>query len=549
MSTLLGRVVSKNELGHALLRVHGQVHERDRGQRVELELDDGNRAYLFGDAGLDVRTARRDSGPWAVIAGLPLGHLFADLNLADETECELEAWLIREDKRLAIEGSLSGTRITATRVAIFEDGEADDAAILRLGEPKAQARPKAAPVPVAAVDADTAALVNSLDDDGERHIEMSWHCGVCKTKNLGRFKNCQGCGKPKDREEYEMPEDLESAATVTDAALLRMATAGPDWRCAYCNSDQRASDGNCGNCGASSTAVPEPEVIIPAPKPRTWIKWVVAAGVAVVALIAVLIWNAKRPHTYDGTVSAVAWSQVIDVEHYANHDHEGFQEQIPGGATEVTSVGQKLHHNEQVLDHMETEHYTERVPDGYSTEHYTEQVSCGQDCTETPKSCHQECTSKKNGFASCKQVCSGGGRNCTTKYCSESRTRQVARTRTEDRTREVPRYRSEPRYAEAFKYKAWDWVNDRTVHAEGTESTGVHWPDNGARTTGLADGEVERETRHATYAVTLKYDGKTVRFAVPTETALAPFATNSKHPVRRVEQALFVDNAPIKPIQ
>src|SRR3954471_7963181 len=97
------------------------------------------------------------------------------------------------------------------------------------------------------------------DEAGVRHIEMTWRCSVCKTQNLGRFKNCQGCGKPKDGSEgYEMPDDPASAASVTDAALLRMATAGPDWRCAYCNSDQRASDGNCGQCGASaSTAVPE----------------------------------------------------------------------------------------------------------------------------------------------------------------------------------------------------------------------------------------------------------------------------------------------------
>ena len=198
---------------------------------------------------------------------------------------------------------------------------------------------------------------------------------------------------------------------------------------------------------------------------------------------------------------------------------------------------------------MDTEHYTEQVPDGYRTESYSEQVSCGQNCTDTPKSCHQVCTSKKNGFASCHQECSGGGRSCTTKYCSESRTRQVPRTRTEDRTRQVPRYRSEPRYAEAFSYKAWDWKTDRTVHAEGTDATGLHWPDNGAKTVGLLEGDKERETRKGTYSVTLLFHGdEKIHFAVATPEALAPFALKTKHDVRRKEKQLFVDNVLVTPL-
>ena len=42
--------------------------------------------------------------------------------------------------------------------------------------------------------------------------------------------NCQSCVKPKDEsEEYEMPSDTASAATVEDPNLLRMATAGEHW--------------------------------------------------------------------------------------------------------------------------------------------------------------------------------------------------------------------------------------------------------------------------------------------------------------------------------
>jgi hypothetical protein len=78
---------------------------------------------------------------------------------------------------------------------------------------------------------------------GERIIEMTWRCSSCQRQNLGRHKSCQGCGNPKDAsEEFEMPSDTALAPTVTDERLLRMATAGPDWRCRFCGGDQRRSD-------------------------------------------------------------------------------------------------------------------------------------------------------------------------------------------------------------------------------------------------------------------------------------------------------------------
>jgi len=84
----------------------------------------------------------------------------------------------------------------------------------------------------------------------ERQIEMLWPCH-CGKKNLGRYMKCEACGRPKDEDvEYIMPDDVENAASVTDDKLLRMATAGENWHCAYCNSDQRALDGSCGQCGA-----------------------------------------------------------------------------------------------------------------------------------------------------------------------------------------------------------------------------------------------------------------------------------------------------------
>ena len=68
---------------------------------------------------------------------------------------------------------------------------------------------------------------------GERQIEMTWRCTSCNWQNLGRFKLCQTCRNPKDgSEDFQMPADPSKAASVTEESLLRMASAGPDWRCA-----------------------------------------------------------------------------------------------------------------------------------------------------------------------------------------------------------------------------------------------------------------------------------------------------------------------------
>ena len=103
---------------------------------------------------------------------------------------------------------------------------------------------------------------------------MTWRCSTCQHQNLGRHKACQACANPKDgSEEYEMPANPELAASVTDAELMRMATAGPDWRCAYCGRDQRKLEGSCATCGASAVegvvakdAGAQPPAVVPPPR-------------------------------------------------------------------------------------------------------------------------------------------------------------------------------------------------------------------------------------------------------------------------------------------
>ena len=63
---------------------------------------------------------------------------------------------------------------------------------------------------------------------GERQIEMLWRCSACQHRNLGRHLACQQCSKAKDdSEQYEMPSDTDSAESVVDPRLLKLAEARP----------------------------------------------------------------------------------------------------------------------------------------------------------------------------------------------------------------------------------------------------------------------------------------------------------------------------------
>ena len=388
----------------------------------------------------------------------------------------------------------------------------------------------------------------------ERQIELVWKCTSCGHKSLGRYTVCQGCGNPKDgREEYEMPADPAAVASVTDPELLALAKGGENWRCAYCGSDQRRRDGACANCGAGrpdAEKTEAPAIVaqpVPARRPPR-----AALGLAAL-LVGLLLFGAcvagfaarRSRAPYDAAVAVsmpqppeytdvpvrvarVSWEVAIVVERYELLAADGFD--VPPGAVDVRSAGPRVHHYDDVLDHFDTEYDLVTVPDGYDFQTYTERVACGQDCRSTPQTCRQQCTSNRNGFATCRDVCSGGGQSCTTRYCSESRTRQVPRVRTERRPRQVPRYRKEPRYAPSFTWRAWGWRQDRVLRADGA-NLDVKWPTDAevALRPDAGAGEAERERRTERYTVVFVDDaGTSYTYAPGGPAELATFAPESR---------------------
>ena len=366
----------------------------------------------------------------------------------------------------------------------------------------------------------------------EHHIEMTWRCSTCQVQNLGRHTACTGCGHPKDDSEaYEMPDDAAAAPAVVDPALLRLAEAGENWRCRYCTSHQRRLDGACGSCGAAQdegsaagdgTDAPDRADLATDPgasrrqRARPILFGLAGIFALLVACAAIVGLRGPGPppplrrsleshvRVVDAPIAGRTWEHRVYVDRWRKVAHQGFAELRPPDAVDIVPLGPRQHHTERVLAGYRTDTYSERVSDGSTTETYTASESCGQTCTSRPQSCRQVCSSSKNGFAKCREECSGGGQTCTTKTCSVTKTRSVPRYKDVSRTRQVPQYRDEPRFAPFFGWKLWQWVENRRLARAGTvESPAWPPPEELAAKEKLDEGERERDRRETSYAITV----------------------------------------------
>ena len=354
----------------------------------------------------------------------------------------------------------------------------------------------------------------------ERKIELTWVCSSCKHRNLGRLKVCESCGDPKDAsEKFEMPGDTHAAASVTDPALLRAANAGRDWRCAFCRADNRALESVCKQCGASANAGTSAGTSASArPRaPSLVLAFLAPIAIGIPCLVAAALFVAASrptPAPYVPPASSVvgahvesrAWRTRLVAMRHRLVAQEGFAEQASSDAVEVAQDGVRHHHDDEVEDGTEQQTYTEMVP-YEDTETYTQLEPCGEDCTAIPQSCHEECTDDGNGFASCHDVCSGGGQSCTPRTCTAMRTRPVTRTRAETRTRTVPHFRTVPRDAPWFHWRAWQWVEDRRAEHAGSADAPT-WPTDEELGVGapLGEGEEERVDRSSLESVDVRDD-------------------------------------------
>jgi hypothetical protein len=364
----------------------------------------------------------------------------------------------------------------------------------------------------------------------EYQIEMLWRC-TCKHENRGHDMVCAICGRPRsEKEEFYMPGDTSPDAAVTEPDLLREATAGADWSCRYCRSNQRKLDGTCAQCGASQdeakkqppapaaaarAAEPESE---PAPRPHHVPQWQAGAVVALaITLLGLLLYWAFRERTIEATVTALEWEHAVEIERYQVVHHEGWSPSFD--AEHVTPLGERFHH----LDH---------VAIGSHDEQYKAKEACGQTCTPIPRTCRQTpktCTSNKNGYASCRggdTVCSGGGQSCSTKWCDVTKARSVTD------------YADIPRTRMWYAWDDWEWGHNRMIKLGGGVPTlrddGLPWPPPEALLPPhpLADREQERQIRSERYVVTFTGNGVPYTYAPANEEAFFGFTIGQHHTIK-----------------
>ncbi len=316
----------------------------------------------------------------------------------------------------------------------------------------------------------------------EFQVEMHWRCSTCRVDNLGRYKVCQNCGKPKGDEAYYRSGTATPtlADAVTDPALLKQATAGEDWACSYCGSQQRRDSGECAECGAEQGQAERPAPLEPPvipPNGRQPLSKGKRIGIGCGALFLLMFLGccwAFRTRQVEAQVVERSWNHTVSVERYKIVDEEGFSK--PSDAMNPSAQGQRVHH-------------VDKVQDGTRRESYTASVACGETCSTSPV----RCTSNKNGFESC----SSGDQRCSTKYCSETRYRDVAV------------YKDVPRYAEWYAWRAWRWAHQRDITDQGASEPPTWASDERvALEKACGAGEKERATRVPSYRIVFEENNK-----------------------------------------
>ncbi|WP_448519528.1 zinc finger Ran-binding domain-containing protein [Rhodoflexus sp.] len=279
-----------------------------------------------------------------------------------------------------------------------------------------------------------------------------WDCPVCGLKgNLGPDTHCAGCGSPRGKEvEFYLPDDAEE---VTDADKIRQAKAGADWRCNYCQADNKAADTVCRACGnardhedtarsekviydRASDAPAQQQRAIPPPPPkfnpadnRTRDKRKYRIVVWSFLLLAVFaLWYMFKPRGFEVEVVGHEWERTVAIEHNRAFVEEDWT--LPAAA-KLISQRQDVHHYNQVLTGYQKKTRNVRVQTG------TKRERCGK---------------KDLGNGYFEDV-----------YCD----RPIYENREE--TYDEPVYKQVPVFQTKYKYEIYRWTLDRTAKATGSD--------------------------------------------------------------------------------
>ncbi len=341
--------------------------------------------------------------------------------------------------------------------------------------------------------------------------EGRWDCQYCGTKGaLGRHKACPICTAPREKgTKFYLPKD---AKVIEDSNLLGYAQMGPDWICAYCNTNNGATNRHCSNCtnlreedtesqlvkdyksgavpesGDMTFDEPEPErVPEPAGQKSTSGRNVLLIGAVLLLLACVVgIWFVTRTTNAEATLHGVEWQRTVEIETLTTVTETDWS--LPAGAFLISE-------SEQIRTY-------EDVIVGYTEEarQVSEQVYVG----ENEYVCGQR--DLGNGFF--EDI-----------WCSDP----IYETEYSTVYEEVPIYESVPVYGTEYVYEIDKWVTTRTERISGDDQS-VEWPDYRLEPT-------EREGRRTEnyVAIFLDENGKRHRYEVPSFNQFSSFSTNRSY--------------------
>lgn len=230
--------------------------------------------------------------------------------------------------------------------------------------------------------------------DGDFDVEIVedvWDCTSCSTKGIqGREIVCPNCGNAFDGSEKYRDGDQRE---VNDPELLKMANAGPNWRCAFCEQDNRANHDKCSHDGApkeelKSTAQREQEYEdqllnfkLPPVQERlpNWAVSQLPMGLFAFFVFFGFLIYAFQPTYENVQLRAASWRRVIHLEELAPHVEECWDTPPPGGTVLSSWVvpdggGQET----RIVGYRpDVRTWQEQVSDGYTTTYDSKRVQTG----------------------------------------------------------------------------------------------------------------------------------------------------------------------------
>lgn len=75
-----------------------------------------------------------------------------------------------------------------------------------------------------------------------------WTCRACGRENSGKDQNCNGCGRPRDKDTKFYPVSRGNSSKPREY-IENYVNHGPDWNCSFCGRMNPATKTSCEGCG------------------------------------------------------------------------------------------------------------------------------------------------------------------------------------------------------------------------------------------------------------------------------------------------------------